>query len=93
MARWWEYLPWREFLKGHAARLLPGLKKGEYVLRAGPGETAPRLASLTGKDTFTVIEVEGEWLAARVAPDLRGWLRWRDGDGRLQISVGETTVP
>jgi hypothetical protein len=87
MARWWEYLPWDDFLKGRIARLLPGLKKGEYALRSEPGETAPQSATLSGRENLRLIEVRDDWALAVAAPAVTGWLRWRDGDGRFQISL------
>lgn len=92
-ARRWEYLPWDAFLPGRSARFLPGLKKGEYVLRASPIETAPQLPPLTGGESLRLIEVQDDWALAAVDTGLRGWLRWRDRDGRFRITVGEKPTP
>ncbi|OGU06420.1 MAG: hypothetical protein A2075_07655 [Geobacteraceae bacterium GWC2_58_44] len=82
--RAWEYLPWREFLPGRLVRILPGMKKGFYVLRSGPAEGAPASGVLTRDQTVRVLQVEEEW--ARLQSPA-GWFRWRDGDGRLTLSL------
>jgi hypothetical protein len=89
MARWWEYSPWEAFLRGRFARLLPGLKKDRYTLHAGPSETSPLKGRLSGQESLRLIEVRGDWALAATDSGLSGWLSWRDGDGRFQISVGE----
>jgi hypothetical protein len=87
MARWWDYITWEDFLKGRIARLLPGLKKGAYVLRAGSSATAPQTGELSGKESLRIIEVADDWVRVISDSGLSGWLTWRDGDGRFQISV------
>jgi hypothetical protein len=88
--RWWERLKWEEFLKGRSARLLPGLKKESYLLRGEPSEASLPYGDLTGEESFEIMEVKGDWALAGVFPTgLTGWLPWRDGDGRMLISVGE----
>ncbi|MBU5614308.1 SH3 domain-containing protein [Geomonas azotofigens] len=83
-ARGWEYREWRDFLPGRTVRLLPGLKKEWYQLRLSPGGEASTLAPLSRDREVRVVEVEKEW--ARIeAP--AGWLRWRDPDGRLTVSL------
>ncbi|MBJ6799550.1 SH3 domain-containing protein [Geomonas propionica] len=83
-ARGWEYREWRDFLPGRTVRLLPGLKKEWYQVRLTPGGEASPAPPLSRDREVRVIEVEKEW--ARVeAP--AGWLRWRDPDGRLTVSL------
>lgn len=83
-ARGWEYASWQEFLPGRTVKLLPGLRKGWYALKASPGGGGAELAMLNRDQLVQVLQVEGDW--ARVeAP--AGWFRWRDGDGRLTVSL------
>lgn len=94
MARWWEYLSWEEFLKGRYARLLPGLKQESYLLHGEPAETSFHYGDFNGEEDLKIMEVRGDWmLVVVVPPGLTGWLPWRDGDGRLLISVGERFNP
>ncbi|AJE04520.1 SH3 domain-containing protein [Geobacter pickeringii] len=85
--RVWSFLPWDEYLKGKGIRLLPGLRKPYYILRAGPVDHAPELRTLSPENSLRVIEVAGD--RARVILDLAvmGWLSWRDEDGRLLVGV------
>ncbi|QXE89385.1 SH3 domain-containing protein [Geomonas subterranea] len=83
-ARGWEYREWRDFLPGRTVRLLPGLKKEWYQLRLSPGGEASPAPPLSRDREVRVVEVAQEW--ARIeAP--AGWLRWRDPDGRLTVSL------
>ncbi len=83
--RGWDYVPWDEFLPGRTARLLPGLKKQFYSLRQLPEETAAEIDILSPQATFRIVAVSGGW-AQVAAGTASGWLRWRDGDGRLLIT-------
>lgn len=78
------YRSWPEFLPGRTVRLLPALKKGLYALRDAPGEKGALRGTLTRGDLVRVLSVSDGW--ARIeAP--AGWFRWRDGDGRLTVSL------
>ncbi|WP_224984711.1 SH3 domain-containing protein [Geomonas agri] len=83
-ARGWEYREWRDFLPGRTVRLLPGLKKEWYQLRLAPGGDASAAPPLSRDREVRVLEVEKEW--ARIETPA-GWLRWRDPDGRLTVSL------
>jgi len=83
-ARGWRYLTWREFLPGRLVRILPGMKKGLYALRSEPREEAVEAGSLTRDQSVRVLQVEDDWARLQSPP---GWFRWRDGDGRLTVSV------
>jgi hypothetical protein len=85
-ARAWDYLSWREYLPGRRLRILPGMKKGLYALRSEPREDGADRGSLERDQTVQVLQVEGDWARLR-AP--AGWFRWRDGDGRLTVSLQE----
>lgn len=83
-ARGWQYQSWRDFLPGRSVRLLPGLKKGWYALRKGPGEGEAEVGTLSRDQVVRVRQVEEDW-ARTEGPS--GWFRWRDGDGRLNVSL------
>jgi len=88
-ARWWDYITWEDFLKGRVARLLPGLKKGSYALRAGSSPTAPQTVVLSGKEELRIIGVKDDWALVVAGSGLSGWLAWQDGDGRFLISISQ----
>jgi hypothetical protein len=83
-ARSWRYLDWREYLPGRLLRILPGMKKEQYTLGSKPDEGGAGQGSLTRDQTVKVLQVEGDWVRLQ-AP--AGWFRWRDGDGRLTVSL------
>jgi len=80
------FLSWDALLKGKSCRLLPGLRKQYYQVFRQPGER-PLTPSPSPKQSFKVLKLDGDW--ALVMPDqsMLAWLRWRDEDGRLLISV------
>lgn len=83
-ARAWEYSPWREFLPGRALKLLPGLKKEWYQLLSAPGASGSLAGTLSRNQEVRVLQVQEDWVRVE-APS--GWLRWRDPDGRLTVSL------
>ena len=86
LRRSWSYLPWGDYLPGRRVKILPGMKKANYLLRLEPGVAARELDTLSRDQAVRVLEVYGDW-ARLQAP--AGWFRWRDGDERLTIRVGE----
>jgi len=85
-ARWWDYIIWEDFLKGRVARLLPGLEKGSYALRAGSSPTAPQTGALSGRESLRIIEVSDDCALVITGSGLSGWITWRDGDGRFLVT-------
>lgn len=83
-ARAWEYADWREFLPGRSIRLLAGLKKEWYQLRSAPDGEGKAVALVARDQQLRVVQVEEDWVRVE-AP--AGWLRWRDPDGRLTVSL------
>jgi hypothetical protein len=79
------FRPWDEFLKGQSCRLLAGVPKQYYQLYQQPGKGL--LGPMTARQAFKVVKLQYDW--ALVMPDQNtlGWMRWRDDDGRLLISV------
>ncbi|ACM19294.1 hypothetical protein Geob_0932 [Geotalea daltonii FRC-32] len=92
-SRAWEYVTWNHFLKGRAAKLLPGLKKEFYLLRHDPSATAPQLEVLSRQKNLRIIDVREDWALVLVDLTAYGWLRWRDSDGRFTISIDEKFDP
>jgi len=82
------YLPWESYLRHQGGRLLPGLRKQYYQLCAQPGK-AP-VATLTPKQLFRMLKVDTDWALVAVDQSTLGWLRWRDEDSRLLVSLEAT---
>ncbi len=83
----WQYRSWEHYLPGRTIRLLPGFKESRYRLRSTPAEKGePVGAAITGT-ALPVRSVHGDWIRVETAGQSETWLRWRDGDGRLLISV------
>ncbi len=89
MKRSWEYLPWRDFLKGRRAIMLPKLREADYKLHAECSNISEALANVPQLSDFQVIEVLGDWVKVRTESSATGCIRWRGEDGRLMISPGE----
>lgn len=93
MPRYWEYSPWGSFLKGRAARLLPGLKKDLYLLRREPSPTSQKIDTLSRQKNLRIIEIKEDWALVLVDLTSYGWMRWRDNDGRFAISIDDKFDP
>jgi hypothetical protein len=89
MQRGWRHLSWEEYLKGRSLRLLPGLRQEYYELRATPLDAASQKVSLLPSAPLTVLALKDEWLRVIAAGPQEGWIRWRDDDDRLTISLEE----
>jgi hypothetical protein len=89
MKKYWEYIPWRDFLKGRHAVLLPKLRGSDYKLRVECSDISEPLADIPPLGDFQVIEVDGDWVKVRTGQSAEGCIRWRGGDGRFLISPGE----
>lgn len=79
--------PWEAFLKGQSIRLLPGLHKKYFQLFRQPG--IGEASILSHRKLFTIVRVESDWAQVVSGENELGWLRWRDEDGRLTISLGK----
>lgn len=79
------FQPWEQYLKRQTGRLLPGLQKKYYQLQQQPGGRS--LATLSPKQVFKVLKLEGEWGMVLAEQAQIGWLRWRDEDGRLLMGI------
>lgn len=85
MERAWRYLSWDQYLKGRPLRLLPGLKYEYYRMRQEQSG-APQEESVAGQE-LRAVEVSEDWCLIVTEKGSFGWVRWRDPDGRLLVSV------
>jgi hypothetical protein len=92
MERYWVYTPWESFLKGRSTTLLPKLRKSSYQLRKDHSESSEPLITLSSLQKLQVVAIEGDWARVMVEGINSGWLRWRDAEGRLMISLSETVM-
>jgi hypothetical protein len=79
------FRPWTEFLLEVFS--IEPRDPSTNPLRSGPGEEFPVIApgAESGESGFRVLAVEGSWARveaedANETAQLRGWIRWRDGD-------------
>ena len=80
---------WDAFFKGQSLRMLPGLQKRFYQIWKEPG--AEVMSSVTPRQAFRVLRVEGDWLMVMADQNNLGWLRWRDDDGRLLVGLEQVS--
>jgi len=83
----YRYQRWGELLPGRIVVLPAGLRKEFYLLRSEPDAAAGQLAAIDRESGLTVVKVAGDWINVRRGDAVSGWLRWRDDNGRLLISV------
>jgi hypothetical protein len=83
----WDFIPWRDFLAGRNARLLPGLREELTLMRPEPSDGSASLVRLTPDQAFRIVLLRDDWAKVATGGDADGWLRWRDGDGRLLLVV------
>lgn len=77
---------WEQYLKLQTGHMLPGLQPQFYQLQQQPGRKL--VATLTPKQIFKVLKLDGAW-GMVVADQVQiGWVRWRDDDGRITIGTG-----
>jgi len=81
---------WDSFLKGQSASLLVGLQKKYYQTAQQPGLVTS--GTLTGRQAFKVIKVDKDWAMVMLNKDTLTWLRWRDEDGRILISLEQPKI-
>ena len=81
------YRPWERYLAGRTIRLVPGLKEPLYRFRSTPTEKGEQSGAATPGFPLRVQAVQGDWAEVATAGQTPGWLRWRDGDGRLLVTV------
>lgn len=85
MERSWRFQPWEEYLKGRPIRLLPGIRREFYLIRREP-TSEPQGESLAGQ-VVRVVEVRDDSCLVLSPTGALGWVKWRDPDGRILVSV------
>jgi len=83
----YRYQRWGELLPGRVVLFPAGLRKEFYLLRSEPDPAAAQLETIDRESGLTVVKVAGDWINVRRGAALSGWLRWRDDNGRLLITV------
>ena len=83
----WRTIPWERFLTGRSIRLPAGLRESASRLRESPSETGAVLGTASAGSSLVVSEIRDDWAQVLSKGTLLGWLRWRDGDGRLLVTV------
>ena len=83
----WSYRPWERYLAGRTIRLVPGFKEPLYRFRSTPADNGEQSGAVTPGFPLLGQAVHGDWAEVVTAGQTPGWLRWRDGDGRLMVTV------
>ena len=83
----WQIAPWERFLPGRTVRLRGGVRDAARQLHRTPAETGEVTGSVPTSSPLTAAEVRDDWLLVRSGDTATGWLRWRNGDGRLLVTV------
>jgi hypothetical protein len=79
------FQPWDRYLKRTVIHLLAGLQPQYYQLYRQPG-LAPG-GVLTPRQQLRIVNLDDDWAMVLADQATIGWLRWRDEDGRLTISL------
>ena len=87
MDRGWKFQSWTKYLKGGEVKLLNGLRKEFYQLKTAPSSSSLPTMPVSRDKKLRVVEIDDNWMLVLVDFANSGWLRWKDDDGRLLISV------
>lgn len=84
----WRFVTWERYLAGRTVRLMTGLRETASRLRQTPAESGATVGAVSATaPPLTVSEVRDDWALVHGRETVTGWLRWRDGDGRLLVTV------
>jgi hypothetical protein len=78
---------WEELLRNRAVSLIGGLRKEFYLLRRIPDISAEGISPLGKGSRVTALVADGDWIKVSTDSLTEGWIRWRDENGRLVISL------
>jgi len=81
--RRWSYTPWEQYLKGKQIQFLRNSPKKLIQVVSRPGSTEGK--TLPSRQPMKVIMGQGDWAYVLLDQSNGGWIRWRDGDGRLLV--------
>lgn len=82
-----EFIPWEQFLPGHAISMVAGLRQDYYQLRRQASFGGDGQRTVRQQERLRVVAVAGDWVKVSDAATGEGWLRWRDDNARLSIRV------
>ena len=91
--RGWEFIRWGQFLYGRSITLLPGIRQEYTKLRQEPSLASPLVESTVKNEPLKVVKVEGDWVLVSFGKSKSGWLRWRDDNSRLLVSINMQIQP
>ena len=83
----WNYRPWERYLVGRSVRLEAGLKDPYYRFHTTPRDNSQPGGVIPPRVPLRVRSVDDDWIETVTASHLAEWFRWRDGDGRLLVTV------
>lgn len=83
----YSFFRWEELLRNRPVTLLGGLRKEFYQLRRNPKSSAEVVENLVKGGRITSQGIDGDWLSVVTPGGNKGWLRWRDDNGRLVIAI------
>ncbi len=83
----WRAIPWERFLTGRTMRLMAGQRESSSRLKQVPAESGGVAGLTSAGAPLVASEVRDDWAMVRDEKNASGWLRWRDGDGRLLVTV------
>jgi hypothetical protein len=83
----WRAVPWERFLPGRTIRVATGVRESASRLRQAPSESGTVIGTNLNSVSLVVNDIRDDWahVQSKVTPP--GWLRWRDGDGRMLVTV------
>lgn len=83
----YKFRRWEELLRNRPAALIGGLRKEFYTLRREAKLSAEQLDTVEKGFKFTSQYLDGDWIRVNAGSQTQGWLRWRDDNSRLVISI------
>jgi hypothetical protein len=83
--RYWNFQPWPDFLKGRSISFLRTAPRKFLLLSSAPESDSG--LQISYNIPMRAILVQADWAFVIVNPQQSGWIRWRDPDGRLLVSV------
>lgn len=83
----YHFYRWEKLLANKEIILTGGLRKEFYLLHRTADSISGTIETLAKGSTLTSLNVEGDWIRVMTASQSQGWLRWRDENSRLVISI------
>jgi hypothetical protein len=87
MGRGWEFSSWEHFLANRQAAMLKGIRKDYYLLRKEAAVRAEPVGTVEKGPLIQLQQIDREWARVESGNGFSGWLRWRDENGRLLLTV------